>query len=463
MRYPQWAGTAQPVGHSGTDTGFSMDYLLPALLGLQLDIVLSAVAETGTSNYFLQLEYKPSAMYWNPYSVRLNGIFNGNPPSFTFNTNALSGNQMSYQVMTSSGASETLSGPNPIYLSGPPTVAPNPSPPPATTTTTNDFTFSIDPASISSMDSGEVRFFGLDANVQNTTQAGSVALALPNLKSNPNVSQDFYVSYLIKSGTGTGSFPGTDSVQISGPQSVGANRLSQNIAGTGVINGWPDSASWSGRYNNSGLPFVNPAKNATGGTAVWPNPTVQSLASNPIRIVGYYARTKGLISSQPAPTGTATYKYISQGDDVAMFMGNAMEFLPTDNSQSCQLMELYAQAYDPYSAGSLELSTFAGNTSSGLTPLDTYYGAASLGVIGSSVGNSPKKTVLYDIPTQPMVSLGQFMHLEPRYYNDSGAWGHLQFPAMAIGGGLASPDVSLNVNNNTAIAASHWQSDLLRL
>lgn len=456
MRYPQWSGAAPPlsIASKPQDTGFGMDYILPALVGLQMDIVLGAVPEPGTSNYFLLLQYRPSAVYWNPYSVQLKGNFNGKPPSFSLTTNMLGGNQITYAVTNSvTGAPEQLTGPNPILLSGPSTTDSSGN------VTTPDFTFSIDPPSMSSMDPGEVRFFGLDATKQNSTLAGSVAPALPNLKSNPNVSQDYYVSYQIKSKSATGSFSGSDSFQITAPssQSMFANRLSQNISG---VSGWPDSSTGaSGRYNNSGLPSVNPAKNATGGTAVWPNLTVSSLASNPMRIVGYYARTKGLVSSLPAPTGSAIYKYKNQTYDIPMFMGNAMEFLPTDNSQSNQLFELYAQAYDPFLAGSLELSTFtSGGT--GNAYLDTYYGAASLGVIGSPKGVSPTKTVLYDIPTQPMVSLGQFMHLEPRYYNDSGSWGHQQWPAMAIGGGLASPDVPLNTNNTSAIAAS-LQSSVL--
>ena len=306
MRYPQWSGAATPVSSSGPDTGFGMDYILPALLGLQLDIIISAVPETGTSNYFLQLQYRPSAVYWNPYSVQLKGSFNGKPIGLSLTTNMLGNAQITYSVADpATGAPVPSTGPNPIIFSGPTSTDSKGN------VTNSDFSLTIDPASLNFMDPGEVRFFGLDAITQNTALAGTVSagsttppILLPNLKSNANVSQDNYVSYPIKSTTKTGSFPGTCSFQITAPtsQSMFANRLSQNISGTASANGWPDASSGtSGRYNNSGLPYVNPAKNATGGTATWNNPTVQSLASNPMRIVGYYARTKGLVSSLPAP------------------------------------------------------------------------------------------------------------------------------------------------------------------
>ena len=436
MRDP-WTSGSTPPGQ----TNYFFDYMLPVLIGVQLDVTLEAVPSVTAGQDYLQLEYRPSMVYYNPYSVRLNAVTpigSGGVISFGLNTNMMSNLTLSYDVTdAATGASALATSPTSIYIPGGDGV---------TTSTQQDTSFSVDPASLTYMEPGEIRVFGLDATAPNAGNAGA-KLAFTPLKSNPNVSQDFYVPYRIPSKAQGGTFPINDSVStMNMGNSMSANRVSRDV---NYVNGWPDEtqnlqSNYNGRYNNGGLPGAKL-------NGIWTAHPVSYFESNPYRLVSYYARIKGLVSSLPAATSTSPYKYVNQLDDVPVFMGNSLTYVQTDPSASWNLMELYAQRYTPYLAGATEISSFQAGGH-----INTFWGAASVGVISAPTsGASPQRVILNDIPTQPMVSLGQFMHMQPHYL--SLANGASQpFAAMATGGSLPSTEVPLNLNNQLNGTQINW-------
>jgi hypothetical protein len=436
MRDPWTSSTSTP----GV-TNYFFDYILPVLIGVQLDVEIEAVPSGTPGQDYLQLEYRPSLVFYNPYSVRLNA----NPPSgsgltvsFGLNTNMMSNLTLTYDVTDATGASALPTSPTSIYIPGGDGVTPG---------TQQDTSFSVDPPSLSYMEPGEIRVFGLDTTVPDAGIAGTKP-ALPPLKSNSNVSQDFYVAYRIPSKPAVspqGAFPTTDSVStMNMGNSMSANRVSRNVS---YVNAWPDETqnlspggNVNGRYNNGGLPSTG---NLSGS---WTAHPVSYFENNPYRLVSYYARIKGLVSSLPAST-----KYVNETKDLPIFMGNSLTYTQTDPSASWNLMELYAQRFTPFLAGATEIQSFPGG---GYT--DTFWGAASVGIISAPTsGASPQRVVLNDIPTQPMVSLGQYMHMQPHYLSLANGAGQ-PFAAMGIGGSLPSTEVALNLNNQLNGTQIYW-------
>ena len=173
----------------------------------------------------------------------------------------------------------------------------------------------------------------------------------------------------------------------------------------------------------------SPRKTATGGTAVRPQPTISYFGEQSgTGWSSYYARTKGLVSSLPAPAGSVPppTTRVNQATDIPMFHGQWLGgILPTDNSakQPGICWNCTPRRYVPVQCRSaLEISRLSQSAErvpnppirsngrsrpSGCIPT-AFWGAAERRE-GHRRNLSPAKTViLNDIPTQPMVSLGQY-------------------------------------------------------
>ena len=173
---------------------------------------------------------------------------------------------------------------------------------------------------------------------------------------------------------------------------------------------------------------------------------VESLTET--QLIGLFVRKKGI-----SPTSSAQYS--NSSFVVPYFCGNSAQFnLIYDAYGSRYWDELFIGGNNswpsyPPSVSELQLDT----TTAGYTT--TSWGNTSAGVDAPG-----SRIVLVDVPIQPMVSLGQFMHLQPFYMFNTGAYTTMGFGSMFVGGSLASPEVPLDV---TARDITTGSSPLLAL
>jgi len=218
----------------------------------------------------------------------------------------------------------------------------------------------------------------------------------------------------------------------------------------------PTTAAWP--LNN-----VNASRLGTGAQpdivatplAVTGAPNDQQLLSGSsggeFRVASYMIRMKGLQSpASPTSTSWVNGKYAAP-----MFMGNSSSFnLLCDAEYGCSnYEEIYGLALnantddsivespnslDPNESGTLWGTYSAGDVANIGTP----------GAGGAGANASTNNVVLYDIPNQPMISLGQFMHMPIYLFNATNTFDYLPGAAMFVGGSLACPEVPLNETAN---------------
>lgn len=187
-----------------------------------------------------------------------------------------------------------------------------------------------------------------------------------------------------------------------------------------------------------------PGSIPTGGSGSIARPTfgpvpVETLSET--QVLGMFIRRKGLIPSNSA-------QYTNSSLVIPLFCGNSAAFNPIQDLWNWRYWdELFVGRSDiwpsyPPASSEIQLDL----TSGGLTT--TSWGERSAGV------DTPgERRVLIDIPIQPMVSLGQFMHMQPAYTWNTGAYTSLSFGSMFVGGSLPSAEVPLSQTAFDAIAA----------
>ena len=243
-----------------------------------------------------------------------------------------------------------------------------------------------------------------------------------------------------------------------GPDWDGKDAVSRlPVAGTAVV-----KVSWAASYNSqfsggAGDTYVLPESkwpygfdgqrifNISGPsvrrTGSWPsNITLSSLESNPRILTGFCIRKKGISSSSSTYTNGPAV--------IPLFHGNAPYFTPFDNLQSCAWAELFLNEFGKSFTSSSEVNVSASMDSQGREHLETSFGELSVGV-----GGSPTRHVLRDVPNQPLVSLGQFMHMPTLVFANanSGVTDYFKFGmrdtgSMFIGGSLANPFIPTQQN-----------------
>ncbi len=159
---------------------------------------------------------------------------------------------------------------------------------------------------------------------------------------------------------------------------------------------------------------------------------------NPTLLWSVYHRKKGLKGE------TSGYSNVTH--HIPAFMGNSEGFnLMTDKFSAQYWDELYIrnsatlwQRYDPTSLFNMNFGS--------LGPyVTTSWGDRSTGVAPVAPGSATGRIVLADVPIQPLVSLGQLMHLKPFYWEGSSPgnyWG-MGFGSMFTGGSYPNPSVPL--------------------
>ena len=159
----------------------------------------------------------------------------------------------------------------------------------------------------------------------------------------------------------------------------------------------------------------------------WAPIPISSLNKNPRMIIGNFYRKKGLA---PSSTGAS---YINGTNAVPLYHGNAAAFQIFDNSKNFSSAEITAGKFGQPFSSSTEIQQIQPSPSSG--PWTTYFGDDSVGL----PTGAPTKRVLRDVPGQPLISLGQFMHMPTSITGWWGDYTSRSSGSMFIGGSLCSP------------------------
>ncbi len=370
--------------------------LMPTPIAYRVDIALSSYQSGGT--WKLRLHYYPQLVLWNPYSVRL-----------TF---------PSYQFRRDVGAFATAGTPTTLTLTiagtalAPVVLNPTPS--------SGRLQLQTRLGDCATLEPGETRVFALDADTSKSTVIDAVTFT--DLVSNANMSADYsqYSDVPGFAGTPTGS----DKVNAALSQ---LKLRCQNIDTFAI----PSSLKWprndgSVRYLASGGWDISAAASA------WdPNLQIQQLNGAPRRIIGFYVRQKGLLPS------SSTNIYSNAGSSIPLGMGNSATLTPIDDAFSFAWQEVYLSPL-----GTLYQN---GQTDVQIAPSGSYW-ETSFGSESAGVAAPGMRFILRDVPSQPLISLGQFMHMPAINFWSIGSYQLLGMGSLFVGGSCASPVIATDAN-----------------
>jgi hypothetical protein len=391
--------------------GYLMDPIAPLILQARVDIALESFVDPGSGKYRLRLRYHPMMVLWNPFSVRITA----NPsPAITFYTNLLNINGRWQTTITVGGtAAQPFGSPGYSLIQG--------SNYPLKLVSSATETVSFEP--------GEIKVLALAGDVKKLALGEPSSLNVCNIQNlvsaDANLSADWAQYYDLP-------WPGTSNANDVVKVDVSNKNLTANATYTsgGPFNAWPDgNTNWNNRFASYNIPGATPSN-------TWPSPAISTMNGTPYLLVGFNYRAKGI---QP----TTDPNYYNAAFNPPMFMGNSSGFTNMDSSYGGYWRELYARCFKVYGTVNEVQMDGAGDATH-----HTSWGSHSVGVDPVGTGNS--RLVLKDIPVQPLFSLGQFMHLAPRYYAGSGAYSSESFGENFIGGSFASPNVSLDQTTNNA-------------
>ena len=412
-RFYGWKDNGKVIG---------LDQITPLVLGYRVEFVLASTPVG--PNYTLQLHAYGQIVLYNPYSFRL-----------TFSPNFYIENSTDALLqtinITSNGAfvyNGALNGPYAGYARGP--VIAN--------------------GDVVSLDPGEVRVFAPDNDTlitaSSASQASTLLMHISNLKSsNANVSADHSQYINIPppvsgaSGTPNGASwlsNGDQLIRVTCSSNIGGSVFSSNEGG---INNWPDGVVSS--LGSSAAPGAT-------ATQTWPvgGIMLSQMTGQGYRIIGYFVRAKGLQTD--SNTNYVNYKY-----NEPLFMGNAQQMNIFNSVALGSWAEEYATGFASYPPSSAEIQMNYVADASGTNHWDTTWGNTPEGV---SLTANPQRVVLKDLPSQPMVSLGQFMQMNLYYYDNApsapangSGWGAYLGSSMCVGGSLANPSIPTTATSTT--------------
>lgn len=468
---PRGIGWSDP---SSGGTAISYGVLSPVFLGLRWDITFNALETApGNGKYNLYLNYYPQFILYNPYSVRISSSAN----NFRF-ARAFGALSNMYLQIAVQETTETKYYHVALNLGG-------------LVGASQRLLYNTNFDDIQTLEPGEIRVFGLNSNIPASLKSGDSPngavsefkfstppyglvskgfavnnhkyaiiqkIAAYNATASSNPLLDTYENIdLISAGSRitlrlTGRPPQADLGTLrpaagmnvaaagGGDVSIPSTALWPTIGGSGgsvlpVVNGDP---------NTSGLRIFlssSPGSSSTG--IVNPNSTRPDLSAlvetltGETQVFSFFVRKKGINQ-----TGGSTFS--NSNNSIPYFCGNSIQFnLAYDLFGACWWDELYVSDLltwpnypNPTSATIQTTLTPDGYTT-------TSWGEASTGA-STPPTNIGSRNVLFDVPLQPMVSIGQFMHLQPFYMSTTGNYTALAFGSMFTGGSLPSPEVPMN-------------------
>jgi hypothetical protein len=456
-------------GANGTSPAQEVgEYYMPRILGFAVNFFMQAHQVTTSGSTYQMVVYAvPNVILYNPYDVTLNAN-NSQPYTFSLTTNLFGGggtlvttvsgansstsiNYQYWSIKMTGPDAQTIENQKPItwngMLTGTSSVTAS-----GTTTTTGTYggnsltlvtgtnTFPFQP--------GEIKVYGLSGTAP-PAQCGPGNLVVFDGKSpdrfigGPGAPGNAQYQYVYADNstngtvwTGTCASPGSDTVTISLPGAAyGSNNGYYNLST--VPHFWPNT---SGTSSGGSLGrFFNGSPTLTGSSVVL---NFSSLLSSTIPnlsaatpIFQFVLRVKGM-TLPPSVSGTSV---ANPTTPIFASSDGALNPLPHFFDDTIQDVFL----------GFTQSSNSTNEFQTGGPPnYDSYWGTQD----AASNANDPSFLVLYDIPRQPMISLGQFMHMALRnsmapstvYAIDSNN------SLWTVGGSLADPFFALNMTNDNS-------------
>lgn len=389
---------------------------LPVVIAYRVDIAIASFFDANDGKWKLQLQFYPQLVLCNPYSARLR------IPGFTFGK--------ALDVFRDTILNIAIGGVNtaiPIEVGR----------------------FSLKPAGgeLDTLDPGETRVFALDADLKATSilKAGTytalksaansavsadhyqyvdltqpaLALAFPPPPP-PAVAPDPPLATVYAAALATTDPNAIVKLALSGPNHSAAGDQVTVTYMDESIN--PAKINWPGKTSNrygimGGNGFTSPAV-----PNVWTDQTISNMVGAR-RVLGFFARRKGLTGSN----SPANYTHGSTG--VPVFIGNSSVLTPFEAESSTQWMEIYLSPFgDLYTNNQTDINTFPNG--------ETSWGNSS---VGDDTSGSINRYILRDVPSQPLVSMGQFMHMPTYRFTDWHGdldYNHQMFGSMFMGGSI---------------------------
>lgn len=379
--------------------------LVPVPIAYRMDVALSSYKSGG--QYKLRVHYYPQLVLWNPYGVRLQFS------NYQF--------QREIEAFKSGAIPPKISGN--VGTTPLPAIDINQAP-----NANKRLLLATASGNCDTLEPGETRVFALDADAAKADLPGAITFSA--LVSNPDMSADFsqYADWAGYAGTANG----LDTVSIT----ISDRRLRGQAADTFIEPSslkWPhnDGSNSPAKYNPSVRYQAGPSWDIAAANSKWDSTLrIQDLESAPRRIIGFYIRLKGLQAS------ASTYTYSNGNSLPPLFMGNAAPVSPFDDSFSFAWQEVYLSPL-----GTLYQN---GQTDVQIAPAGSFW-QTSVGAESAGAGFSSTRCILRDVPNQPLVSLGQFMHMPASNFRSFGIYEMFLPGAMFVGGSCASPVMATGV------------------
>lgn len=402
--------------------------IAPLPIAFRVDVAVSSynAGSAIAPAWRLRLHYYPQLVLYNPYSVRISASDYQFQRNFGAFATAGSYNAASPTVtcikVTARAGSGTITVPYTLI-----NQADN-----------GRLILKTKSGDCATLDPGETRVFALDADTLKSDP--KAAITFSDLVSNPGMSADYsqYCDLPATADPITGKSSGTPfsttdpnaeiTIQLSAPslrcQAVDTLCNPPNYK-------WPDNDG-SVRAQAGG----NYQQPAAAGS--WQKLSISQMNSQPRRIIGFYIRQKGLKPS------ASTFTYANAANLVPIFHGNFSQFTPLEDSASYPWKEVYLSPFGGiYTNGQTDLQII--QPASNPSVWETSFGDASVGS-----GMPGNRYILRDVPRQPLVSLGQFMHMPALNFLTIGNFGYLGMGSMFVGGSIPSPVIPLRNNALTS-------------
>ena len=429
--------TSNYNGSNGSSSNEMGEYYLPHVLGYAVSFSMQAVpgaaAGSGTS-YKLIVYAVPQLVLYNPYNVVLQA-HGGTPYTVNLYSNIL-GQTWSIQVVGAAADAQMVESKKPISWGG---ASVN-----GTATGGGELTFVTGTGNYV-FQPGEIKVVG--AQTQADKQAASGKLVVFDgqggdqlIGGTPGYSQYQYV-YADSSTngtllwTGTLTSPASDQIVVSATfggtePNDGEYMLASNPAS------WPGTAT----VNTPLGRFFNKSPGTTSGASISMNVTAISSTQVPNRSVAnqfceFVLRAKGM-QQVNSSTSSLTYSY---GAPVFAGCDGALSPLPVYFDDTMQ------DIYFGLNQNSVSTTEIQGGSA---PPYDSYWGSQDVGLNPAD----PSFLVLHDLPRQPMISLGQFMHMAMRNSKYATPQNEIDTNSSLwpVGGSLADPFFALNLTNNNS-------------
>jgi hypothetical protein len=441
---PRVVTIKEPV--AGGFTSGKYGGLVPEIISHRTDIALESYPqlEGASTKWKLRLRYAPQLVLHNPYSCRISTAGFQVERRYRAFMDWSSGGAGTYKITVKVGG--TVVATNVIVAQAPYNNA-------------QRYALRTKAGECDSLAPGETRVFGLTADVPKSNPEQAITFA--ELTSAPGLTKDFaqYCDLPVSTSVDvvpavppstTPGYKYTNGAAWEGTTDASAlvelplalnpafKQLSAGEADTFMTpeNKWPSQFPGNRVFNTSGPQVDIPAP------TTWPALPISSLVQ-PRIVSGFFIRKKGLKPSSSSKT------YVNGGAVIPPFHGNAPFFTPFDNMLGVAWEEFYINPFgSPYTSAS-DVEMFQ-KTPGG--KWETFVGGASVGVAANA---GPARTVLRDVPNQPLISMGQFMHMPTMVFanhNDAMTnYGYFKYGfrdtgSMFIGGSLANPFIDTNSN-----------------